>query len=213
MGCDDDAGINACCDLLLNQSWWMNDMAHSYPLTNRQITTSSFIPVFFFHFEHFWTIAFHLRNLTNSEDVKAANSLDRPFHGPNLFLGPFYGTKKRRWNTICTTFKDVHVDHDRSPGEKDSSEWTDALGRVFLAVFVAEWGDRTQAPDRMDDLVTGWFVTFEDDLRLANTGRCTRTHYIIYTYYIYILYIHIHICNIYIYICMYVCNVMLCNVM
>jgi len=29
-------------------------------------------------------------------------------------------------------------------GEKDSSEWTDALGRVFLAVFVAEWGDRTQ---------------------------------------------------------------------
>ena len=25
-------------------------------------------------------------------------------------------------------------------GEKDSSEWTDALGRVFLAVFVAEWG-------------------------------------------------------------------------
>ena len=31
-------------------------------------------------------------------------------------------------------------------GEKDSNEWSDALGRVFLAVFVAEWGDRTQAP-------------------------------------------------------------------
>ena len=212
MGCDDDAGINACCDLLLNQSWWMNDMAHSYPLTNRQITTSSFIPVFFFHFEHFWTIAFHLRNLTNSEDVKAANSLDRPFHGPNLFLGPFYGTKKRRWNTICTAFKDVHVDHDRSPGEKDSSQWTDALGRVFLAVFVAEWGDRTQAPDRMDDLVTGWFVTFEDDLRFGQHGEMhTHTLYYIYILYIHIIYIYTYMQ--YIYICMYVCNVMLCNVM
>eukprot|EP00435_Cladocopium_sp_Y103_P001210 s2301_g1.t1 len=29
-------------------------------------------------------------------------------------------------------------------GEKDSNAWSDALGRVFLAVFVAEWGDRTQ---------------------------------------------------------------------
>ena len=41
-----------------------------------------------------------------------------------------------------------------SPGEKDSSEWTDALGRVFLAVFVAEWGDRTQDRTTPGDLVS-----------------------------------------------------------
>ena len=38
--------------------------------------------------------------------------------------------------------------HTKTTGGKEGKEgpcWRDALGRVFMAVFVAEWGDRTQA--------------------------------------------------------------------
>lgn len=66
-----------------------------------------------------------------------------------IFLGFYEIFEAARWEFLSVEASD-DVIAERSSEAKDAVKagkdfsWTDALGRVFMAVFIAEWGDRTQ---------------------------------------------------------------------